>query len=125
MQTVRDANGFTLIEILIATVIITVASLGVVSLTIGIIRGNSFSKRLTIATTLAQDRMENVKRLGYSNAGTAAGTENYGTIANYAGYKRVTSVANNTPASNIKTINVTVYWDSDKHSANVSTIISE
>jgi prepilin-type N-terminal cleavage/methylation domain-containing protein len=125
MQAVRDTNGFTLIEILIATVIITVASLGVVTLTIGIIKGNSFSKRLTIATTLGQDRLENVKRLGYSNAGTAAGTENYGTIANYAGYKRVTSVANNTPASNIKTINVTIYWDSDKHSANVSTIISE
>lgn len=129
MQAVRDANGFTLIEILIATVIITVASLGVVSLTIGIIRGNSSSKRLTIATTLAQDRLENVKRLGYSNAGTAAGTENYGTIANYGGYKRVTSVADNTPDSNIKTITVMVYWysnpDPDKPLATISTIISE
>ena len=125
MQAVHDANGFTLIEILIATVIITVASLGVVSLTIGIIRGNSFSKRLTIATTLAQDRLENVKRLGYSNAGTAAGTENYGTIANYAGYKRVTSVADNTPDSNIKTIEVKVYWESDKSPATIRTIISE
>jgi type IV pilus assembly protein PilV len=125
MQRLRDTNGFTLIEILIATVIITIASLGVASLTVGIIRGNSFSKRLTIATTLAQDRLEQAKRLGYANAGTAVATENYGTIANYGGYKRVTSVANNTPASNMNIISVSVYWDSDKHSANVSTILAE
>src|SRR5919108_4982178 len=125
MKALPETNGFTLIEILIATVIITVTSLGVASLTLGIIRGNSFSKRLTVATTLTQDHLENVKRLGYSNAGTAAGTENYGSIANYTGYKRVTSVTNNTPATNMKTINVTVYWDSDKHSANAGTIISE
>jgi type IV pilus assembly protein PilV len=125
MQGLRGTNGFTLIEILIATVIITIASLGVASLTVGIIRGNSFSKRLTTATTLAQDRLEQVKRLGYANAGTVAATENYGTIANYSGYKRVTSVANNSPASNMRIISVSVYWDSDKHSANVSTILSE
>ena len=125
MRVLRDTNGFTLIEILIATVIITIASLGVATLTVGIIRGNSFSKRLTIATTLAQDRLEQVKRLGYANAGTAAATENYGTIANYEGYKRVTSVANNTPALNMKLVSVNVYWNSDKRSVNVSTIVSE
>jgi hypothetical protein len=29
-----------------------------------------------------QDQLEDVKRLGYANVGTAAGTQNYGTIAN-------------------------------------------
>ena len=125
MRVLRDTNGFSLIEILIATVIITIASLGVATLTVGIIQGNSFSKRLTIATSLAQDRLEQVKRLGYANADTAAASENYGTIANYDGYKRVTSVANNTPALNMKLISVNVYWNSDKHSVNVSTILSE
>jgi type IV pilus assembly protein PilV len=125
MKILRDTNGFTLIEILIATVIITIASLGVASLTVGVIRGNAFSKRVTTATTLAQDRLEEIKRLGYTKAGMAVGTEDYGTIANFSGYKRVITVANDTPASKMKTINVIVYWDSDKHSANVSTILSE
>jgi prepilin-type N-terminal cleavage/methylation domain-containing protein len=121
----RDINGFTLIEILIATVIITVASLGVASLTVGIIRGTSFDQRLTTAITLAQDRLEESKRLSYKDVGTLAGTENYGTIANFSGYKRVTSVDNNKPALNMKTVTVTVYGASDKQYAKAITILSE
>jgi prepilin-type N-terminal cleavage/methylation domain-containing protein len=124
MKLLKERSGFTLIEILIATVIITIASLGAVSLTVGVIRGNSFSKRMTAATTLVQDRLEDVKRLGYSNAGTAAGTQNYGTIENFSGYKRVVFVSN-TPAAKMKTIDVTVFWDADKHSVKASTILAE
>jgi prepilin-type N-terminal cleavage/methylation domain-containing protein len=118
-------NGFTLIEVLIATVIITIVSLGAASLTVGIIRGNSFSKRLATATTLVQDRLEDVKRLGYTNVGSAAGTQNYGTIANFSGYKRVVTVTNDTPAARMKTVNVTVFWDADNRSMQASTILSE
>jgi prepilin-type N-terminal cleavage/methylation domain-containing protein len=124
MQVLRDTNGFTLIEILIATVIITIASLGIATLTVGVIRGNSFSKRLTTATTLAQDRLEQVKRIGYTNAGIIAGTENYGDIANYTGYKRVTSVTPNTSMSNTRTVDVIVHWDADRK-VNLSTILAE
>jgi type IV pilus assembly protein PilV len=125
MQVLRDTNGFTLVEILIATVVITIASLGIATLTAGVISGNSFSKRLTTATTLAQDRLEQAKRIGYTNAGTLAGTEDYGNIVNYTGYKRVTSITNNTPMSNTRTVGVIVYWEADKHSVNLSTILAE
>jgi type IV pilus assembly protein PilV len=125
MKILKEANGFTLVEILIATVMITITSLGVATLTVSVIRENSFSKRLTTATTLIQDQLEEIKRLGYLNAGTVADTQNYGTIANFTGYKRVVSVSNNTPAANMKTIDITVYWDADKHSAKASTILSE
>jgi type IV pilus assembly protein PilV len=130
MQVLRDTNGFTLVEILIATVIITITSLGIATLTAGVIRGNSFSKRLTTATTLAQDRLEQAKRMGYTNAGSIAGIENYGNIANYTGYKRVTSVTNNTPMSNTMNVNVIVCWkpydcDPDDTKVNLSTILAE
>jgi prepilin-type N-terminal cleavage/methylation domain-containing protein len=125
IKPLREINGFTLIEILIATVIITIVSLGATTLSVGIMRGNSFSKRLTTATTLAQDRLEDVKRLGYANVGTAAVTQNYGTIANFSGYKRVVTVTNDTPAAKMKTVNVIVYWDADQHSTQASTILSE
>ena len=129
MRVLRDINGFTLIEILIATVIITIASLGIATLTVGVIHGNSFSKRLTTATTLAQDRLEQAKRLGYSKVDTIAVTENYGNIENYSGYKRDTSITNilvsaGPPVSNLKKIEVVVYWDTDKH-VNLSTILAE
>jgi type IV pilus assembly protein PilV len=103
-------NGFTLIEILIGVVIISIASLGISNLSIGIIRGDSFSRRLTTATTLAQDRMENVKRLKYQNASTLAGTENYGDILNYSEYKRITIIENDVPIGNMSTVTVKISW---------------
>jgi type IV pilus assembly protein PilV len=125
MSALDDKNGFTLIEILIATVIITVASLGVASLTVGIMRGNSYSSRLTTATTLVQDRLEQVRRIGYANAMTALATENYGSITNFNEYKRVTSISNDSPSSNMKTIFVEVLWDNDKHNIKIGTILAE
>ena len=125
IKPLQETNGFTLIEILIATVIITIVSLGATTLTVGIMHGNSFSKRLTTATTLVQDSLEDVKRRGYANVGTAPGIQNYGTIANFSGYKRVVTVTNDTPAAKMKTVNVIVYWDADQHSTQASTILSE
>ena len=123
MKVLFDEKGFTLIEILIATVIITVASLGIANLTIGIIRGNSYSQRLTTATTLAQDRLEQIKRIGYQNAGTVVGTENYGDIANYSGYKRVTSMEDMPPTMRIMTVKV--YRIGSDKSIDLSTILAE
>jgi hypothetical protein len=54
-----------------------------------------------------------------------AGTENYGSIANHSGYKRITSVSNNTPTSNMKTVTVVVYGNAEKHLVNLSTILAE
>jgi type IV pilus assembly protein PilV len=125
MELVRNTDGFTLIEILIATAIVTIISLGMANLTAGIIHGNSFSKQLTTATTLAQDRLEQIKRVGYANADTITGTETYGNIVNYSSYKRVTSVSNNTPSPNMKAINVVVYWNADKHLVSLGTILTE
>ena len=125
MKMLQDMSGFTLIEILIATVIITIASSGIATLTVGVIQGNAFSKRLTTATVLAQDRIEQAKMLSYQDVGTMAGTENYGSITNYSRYKRITSVSNNTPTSNMKTVTVVVYGNAEKHLVNLSTILAE
>ena len=125
MRMFRDTNGFTLIEILIATVIITIASLGIATLTVGVIRGNSFSQRLTTATTLAQDRLEQAKRLGYIKVNDIAVIENYGSITNYSGFKRETTVTGNTPGPKMKTVKVDVYRDIGKPPVSLSTIIGE
>jgi type IV pilus assembly protein PilV len=129
MKVLSTNNGFTLIEILIAIVSITVASQGVACLTAGIIRGNTFSKQLTTATTLAQDRLEHLKRVGYANAGTMAVTENYGDIPNFSGYKRVTEVVNplNLPNTRIITVEVSGYGFGyeDKKLIILKTILAE
>jgi prepilin-type N-terminal cleavage/methylation domain-containing protein len=117
----KNNKGFTLLEILIAITVFSIGLLGMATLTTGIIRGNLASKNLTTATTLAQDQMENVIRIGYT--GASSKDENYGNIADYPLYKRVTVIDNNKPAADMKTMTVTVSWDSDAHSVILRTIL--
>lgn len=113
----KKSGGFTLIEVLIAIVILSVGLLGMAALTVGIINGNKFSNDLTTATTLAQDKMEDIRRLGYSGTPTSddTTTEDYGAITDYAAYKSVTvtdvyTAGTAWPPDGMKTITVTVYW---------------
>ena len=115
-------KGFTLIEVLIAIVILSVGLLGMAALTVGIINGNKFSNDLTTATTLAQDKMEDVRRVGYSSV--AAETK-APCSSPYAAYDREVLVTNDSPATNMKTITVKVYWDSDSHNVELKTILAQ
>ncbi len=118
----KNNRGFTLLEILVAMTVFSVGLLGMAALTVGIIRGNLSSNNLTTASTLAQDRMENIIRAGYASASDL--TENYGGITNYPLYKRVTVINNNSPAADMKTVTITVYWDSDSRSVVLKTILT-
>ena len=120
-------KGFTLIEVLIVIVILSIGLLGMASLTVGVIKGNSHSKHSTTATVLAQEKIEDIKKLGYS--GTASSdtttTEDYGSISGFSLFKRDTVVDVDSPAANMKTVTATVYWDSDNKSMNIQTILAE
>ena len=115
-------SGFTLIEVLIAIVILSVGLLGMAALTVGVINGNKFSNELTTATTLAQDKMEVIRLDGYSDVATEAKAP---CDSPYAEYDREVSVSNDTPATNMKTITVKVYWDSDDHNVELKTILTQ
>jgi prepilin-type N-terminal cleavage/methylation domain-containing protein len=118
-------RGFTLIETMLAMLILSVGVLGTTMLTINAIAGNVTSNRITAATTFAQERIEEIEQLGYGNADTAVGTEDYGSNTYYSLHKRVTSIAADTPAANMKTVSVQVYWRSDQESIIVRTILAK
>jgi type IV pilus assembly protein PilV len=126
----RNAKGFTLIEVMIAIVILSVGLLGMASLTIGIIKGNKVSNDLTMATTCAQDKLENFQRLDYADIPptTSPETEDYNSVTGYENYKRVTLTTADSPAENMKTVTVTVFWRDahlGEHSVELSTIFSQ
>ena len=120
-------KGFTLIEVLVAMVILSVGLLGTAALITGIINGNKVSNRLSTATTCAQDKMEEIRRLGYSGMPTSdtTTTEPYNSITNYSLYKRVTFTDVVNPAVGMKTVTVTVSWDSDNSSIELKTILAQ
>ena len=122
----KKESGFTLIEVLIAIVLLAVGLLGVSTLVVGIMRGNTHSDMVTTATILAQDEMEDIRRAKY--AGTTSGnfpSNDYGTITDYPLFKRVVSIVTSSPAANMKTVTVTVYWDSDGKSVSLKTIMAK
>ena len=122
----RDNNGgFTLIEVLVAMVILSVGLLGTAALIIGIINSNKLSNRISTATVLAQDKMEKIRGVGYDDAEDEDGTEDYNIIPNYPLYKRITGVVAGNPAAGMKTITVTVFWDSGAHSVVLKTILAK
>ena len=123
----RKNGGFTLLEVLVAMVILAVGLLGMASLSIGIIKGNELSKEVSSATTCAREKMEDVERLGYANTPETSGTitEAYNSITQYPDYKRETVTAVDTPATDMKTITITVYWDSDSHQVALKTFLAK
>ena len=65
----RNENGFTLLEIFIAILLLTVGLLGTAALTTGVVRGNIDSRLLTSATAIGQSCLEENRRVGYTSAG--------------------------------------------------------
>ena len=127
MKILRNKKGFTLLEILVAVTLLATALLGMAGLTAALMQGNTFSNRLTLASTLAQDGMENLTQLGYANtpATDTTTTEDYNTIPNYPFYKRVTTTDVDNPAAGMKTLTVTVFWAADAHSVAPQTIVTQ
>ncbi|MBL7203976.1 MAG: prepilin-type N-terminal cleavage/methylation domain-containing protein [Desulfobacteraceae bacterium] len=120
----KKSGGFTLIEVLIAIVILSVGLLGMASLTVGIINGNRFSNDLTTATTLAQDKMEDIRRAGY----TSAVSETKATHPSNSDYKREVTVTADSPATDMKTVSVKIYWggaSKEDHNVELKTILAK
>lgn len=67
-------GGFTIIEVIIAISILTIGLLAVASMQTAAIQGNAVAYRVTEATTLAQDRMEGLLALQYTDPLLNSGT---------------------------------------------------
>jgi type IV pilus modification protein PilV len=64
---VFEEKGFTLIEVLIGLIILAIGILAVAGMQITSITGTSFSKNLTQASVIAQDRLEFLKGLSLTD----------------------------------------------------------
>lgn len=128
---ISSKKGFTLIEIMVAIFLLLISLLGLLSLTTTVIKGNAFSKMTTMATTLAKDKLEDIKNKSYDNVVNATDyAASNGTVSGSstgALYTRNCTVTPDMPAANMKSVNVQVSWtwSGTMHNVSASTIIGK
>lgn len=103
-NTWKKEQGFTLVEILVAMVLILVALLGAAQLQIMTIFTNTASNERTTAITLAQDKLESLRTLPYSQLANSPFSDTVGI------YTRTWQVESDTPAQGMARVTVTVSW---------------
>lgn len=124
MLRLKDTKAFTLLEVMITLLILSVGMLGLATLQIMAIRGNSFGQQMTIASTLAQNKLEELREDDFDSIGT--GNDVCVDQVNRCTYSRQWVVQDDTPQANMKTVEVRVTWTGAQADRAVSmgTIIS-
>ncbi len=121
----KEKKGFTLIEVMIAILILGVGMLAMALLQVTAIRGGSFANQVTQASIYGQDKIEELKNASYS-----AVTNGNDAIQSGNGitYTRTWTVTNDSPYVGAKTVNLTVSWtgpEGQNRSIQLSTIIHQ
>jgi len=117
-------KGFTLIEVAAGLIILAIGLLGIAAMQVTSTKGGYFSNNVTQATILAQDKLEYLKNLTYSDSDLSSGQHNEGTIPGTI-FSRQYNIAEDV-GNSMKTITVIVQWkDRGNHSISFSTIRSK
>ncbi len=111
-------NGFTLIEVFIAMLVLMIALLGMAGMAGNVIQANIFSRQMTTATSLAEDKMEELM-----NTLSAGGNDTI-TVSNHD-FTRTWVVAQDTPLPNLVqvTVRVTFLWRENERNVELQTIM--
>ena len=117
----KEQRGFTLIEVLVGLIILAVGLLSVAGMQITSIKNYYSSNNMTQATIYAQDKIEYLKNLSYSDSNLSSGQYNEGTISGTIFSRRYNIVED--AGNSMKTITVTVQWtDRSSHTVSFQTI---
>lgn len=124
MNHVTNHKGLTLLEAVIAMALFFVVVLAFAGVTVTTSKGAAASRHLTMATTLAQSKLEQIRSIGYDPAAALETTETYGTIPDFDMYQRIVRMETGRPVPGLQTATVTVWWSDDRHSVTVATILA-
>ncbi len=123
----RDQRGFSLLEVLMALVVVFMALLGFAGYSVVAHTGMSASEKMTRAVTLAQEKIEDVRRGGVPIALTDPwiNVEPYGSIAGALHHQRTLTIQPHTPIAGLHTVTVEVRWDHDAHTTTLTTFLTK
>ncbi len=122
-QSIDPNAGFTLVESMLTLAIMSVGLLALAGLQITALRGNAWSRRMTTAVSIAEQRIEQLKNTPYSDIQAEAATQ---VTASNLHFTRQVTVTNG-PLPKTKSVSVLVSWQdqSKTHMFPIATIIGQ
>ena len=123
-RAIKKPNGFTLVEVVAALIILAIGLLAIAAMQVTSTKGGYFSSNVTRGTIFAQDKLEDLKNLSYSDSNLSSGQHNEGTMSGSIFSRQYHIVED--AGNSMKTITVTVQWvDRGNHSISFTTIRSK
>jgi prepilin-type N-terminal cleavage/methylation domain-containing protein len=121
------SKGFSLIEMLIALVILSISLLALAGLMVTTTKNNSFGSHMTEAATFAQDKLEELRVTRWTNIVSGNDTVQGSTGIQYNRSWNVSTLPNPNPPPNDlqKTANILIRWyDGINRSITILSVIS-
>ncbi len=122
MNLLKKSKGFSLIEVLVALIILSVALLALAGLMATTTKNNSSGAHMTEAATFAQDRLEELRSTPWTMITTGSDTRQGATGVVYT--RRWEVVSN--PSDTLRTVAITLNWhDRVNHSIRLLSVIGQ
>ncbi len=111
----NNNDGFTLIEVMIAIVVLTIGLLGAGAMQLSSVNGNANASRMTEATNLALDQVESIMSWDFNDARLAdnenVNFQRMGILGLIGPGNTIMSVVNDVADSSAPFEDYTIYWD--------------
>ncbi len=117
-----NENGMTMVELLVVCVIISIAFMGLVAVFPLGMQNINDSRMRTVATDLAQERMEELLDLRTSNADLNAGDHTDPDNPVRSTFNRFWSITDDTPVADMKQIEVRVTYPHGSRTRDVTVV---
>jgi len=119
----RQQGGFTVVEVLIALLVLLIGMAGMLSLQLTAMKATGFSRHATEATVLVEDRLESLRTAPVSSLTDGSDQVNAGGDVDATGlFARTWTI---TPGADTTTVTVSVTWQeqgADDYTITMSTL---
>ena len=122
----QNSQGLSLLEILIAMGVVFLALIGFAGFSVVAHTGMSTSQKMTRAVTLAQEKMEDLRREGVPSGLTSplSNTDPYGSISGAPYHQRILTIRPDYPMPGLHSVTVAVQWDNGTHATSLKTYLT-